>query len=114
MILSDELRYWDDLSLEFMTEESDDEDDFNCIIEHKLPWRSAGMSIILVTVYNVYSGKLYNTTLTLHVFGSANLYSMYHKKGDIPFIHVGGGEAKICLPGKILNVVTVETAFDGF
>lgn len=53
MILSDGLQYWDDLSLEFMTEESDDEDDFNCIIEHKLPWHSTGMSIILVTVYNV-------------------------------------------------------------
>ena len=89
VILSDELQYWDDLSLEFMTEESDDEDDFNCIIEHKLPWRSTGMSIILVTVYNVcILASCINTTLTLHVFGSANLYSMCHKKGDIPFIPV--------------------------
>ena len=38
MILNEEVKYWNDLSLEFMTEESDDEDDPNCIIEHKLPW----------------------------------------------------------------------------
>ena len=53
MILNEEVKYWNDLSLEFMTEESDNEDDPNCIIEHKLPWRSTGMSVyvILVPVY---------------------------------------------------------------
>ena len=45
VILNEEVKYWDDLSLEFVTEESDDEDDPNCIIEHKLPWRSTGTSV---------------------------------------------------------------------
>ena len=50
VILNEEIKYWNDLSLEFMTEESDDEDDRNCIIEHKLPWRSTGMyNIVYVT-----------------------------------------------------------------
>ena len=35
MILNE--KYWNDSSLEFMTEESDDEDDPNSIIEQKLP-----------------------------------------------------------------------------
>lgn len=45
VILNEEEKYWNDLSLEFMTEESDDEDDPNSIIEHKLPWRSTGTSV---------------------------------------------------------------------
>ena len=49
--------YWNDLSLEFMT---DDEDDPNCVTEHKLSWRSIGMSVyvILVPVYVSFSRKL--------------------------------------------------------
>ena len=42
MILNEEVKYWNNLSLEFMTEVSDNEDDPKCIIEHKLP---TGMSV---------------------------------------------------------------------
>ena len=37
-----EAQYWEVLTLDYMTEESDDESDPNCIVEHKLPWRSNG------------------------------------------------------------------------
>lgn len=43
MVRENELQYWDPLSLDYMTEESDDESDPSRIIEHKLPWRSTGM-----------------------------------------------------------------------
>ena len=35
-----ELRYWKDLTIEYMTEESDDECDENSIVVHELLWRS--------------------------------------------------------------------------
>ena len=62
MILNEEVKYWNDLSLEFMTEESDNEDDHNCIIELKLPWRSTGTYIcpchkkepIVVTIVSLF------------------------------------------------------------
>ena len=34
------MQYWNDLSIDFMSEESDDPDDSNCLIIHKLPWVS--------------------------------------------------------------------------
>ena len=43
MVKKEEMKYWEQLSLSFMTEESDDENDPNCIIEHKLTWRSKGI-----------------------------------------------------------------------
>lgn len=33
-------KYWTKLSYYYMTEESDEENDLSCIVEHKLPWRS--------------------------------------------------------------------------
>ena len=42
VIRDEELKYWEQLSLDYMTEESDDASDPNCIVEHKLPWRSSG------------------------------------------------------------------------
>ena len=36
------MKYWKDVSLEFMSEESDDPDNPNVLIIHKLPWRSRG------------------------------------------------------------------------
>ena len=36
------MKYWKDVSLEFMSEESDDPDNPNVLIIHKLPWRSKG------------------------------------------------------------------------
>ena len=33
-------KYWKQLSPQYMTEESDDPDDSNTIVEHKLSWRS--------------------------------------------------------------------------
>ena len=35
-----EMIHWKQLTLEYMTEESDDPEDDNVIIEHKLQWRS--------------------------------------------------------------------------
>ena len=45
MVRESEKQYWKGLSVDFMTDESDDEDDGNCIIEHKLPWRSTGVYV---------------------------------------------------------------------
>lgn len=42
MVRESEQQYWDPLTLDYMTEESDDESDPSRIIEHKLPWRSPG------------------------------------------------------------------------
>ena len=36
------MKYWKDVSLEFMSEESDDPDNPNVLIIHKLLWRSKG------------------------------------------------------------------------
>lgn len=33
-------KYWKNLSFKYMTEESDDAEDENAVIEHKLTWRS--------------------------------------------------------------------------
>ena len=35
-----ELERWNKLSFQYMTEESDDDNDTNVIISHKLEWRS--------------------------------------------------------------------------
>ena len=37
-------KYWSKLDLSYMTEESDDPDNPNGIVEHKIPWRSKSMS----------------------------------------------------------------------
>lgn len=37
-------KYWKYLSLMYVTEESDDPDNQNGLIEHKLPWRSQSKS----------------------------------------------------------------------
>ena len=50
VILDEELKYWEQLSLDYMTEESDDARDPNCIIEHKLPWRSVGRLTYIVHI----------------------------------------------------------------
>ena len=40
MVKPSEMVYWKQLTLEYMTEESDDPDDSSLIVEHKLQWRS--------------------------------------------------------------------------
>ena len=35
-----EMKHWNQLTLEYMTEESDDPEDESVIIEHRLQWRS--------------------------------------------------------------------------
>ena len=40
MVLKEEARFWKDLSIYYMTEESDCASDDNIVIEHKIPWRS--------------------------------------------------------------------------
>ena len=37
MVRETEMRYWQDLSIDFMSEESDDPSDSNRLIVHKLP-----------------------------------------------------------------------------
>ena len=43
MVQSSENKYWEQLTLEYMTEESDDSDDPAVIVEHQFPWRSQRM-----------------------------------------------------------------------
>ena len=40
VVLDSEKKYWEKLSVDFMTEESDDNDDTNALIVHQLQWRS--------------------------------------------------------------------------
>ncbi len=42
VVRENEVQYWEPLSLDFMTEESDDDSDSSRIVEHKIPWRSTG------------------------------------------------------------------------
>ena len=42
MVRESELQYWDPLTIDCMTEESDDDNDSTHIVEHKIPWRSPG------------------------------------------------------------------------
>ena len=38
-----EMKYWRSLTIDEMSEESDDPEDCNSLILHKLPWRSQGV-----------------------------------------------------------------------
>ena len=40
MVQEAEAKYWKQLGIEYMTEESDDPTDPNAIVIHPLPWRS--------------------------------------------------------------------------
>ena len=40
VVLESEKKYWKELSVEFMSDESDDEQDSNTFIIHQLSWRS--------------------------------------------------------------------------
>lgn len=42
VVRESETKFWQALSLEYMSEESDDPDDSNSLIVHKLPWCSLG------------------------------------------------------------------------
>ena len=42
MVLKEEARFWKDISIYYMTEESDCASDDNIVIEHKIPWHSQG------------------------------------------------------------------------
>ncbi len=48
MVREGELQYWDPLTLDYMTEESDDDSDQSRIVEHKIPWRSSGKYTVLI------------------------------------------------------------------
>ncbi len=43
VVTESEMKYWEKLSTNDMSEESDDPKDPNTLIVHKLPWRSQGM-----------------------------------------------------------------------
>ena len=43
MVQEEEMKYWKQLSVEFMSEESDDPDDPSVIVIHPLCWRSDSM-----------------------------------------------------------------------
>lgn len=49
MVLKEESRFWKDLSLFYMTEESDCGSNPNVVIEHKIPWRSKGYQLQLAS-----------------------------------------------------------------
>lgn len=43
VVKESEIKYWKDLSLEYMSEESDDPGDLNTLVVHKLLWCSQGL-----------------------------------------------------------------------
>ena len=49
MVKPSEMVHWKQLTLEYMTEESDDPDDSSLIVEHKLQWRSQS-NVLLVKI----------------------------------------------------------------
>ena len=49
------MQYWQDLSLDFMSEESDDPNDSNCLIVHKLPWLSESECEQILSFFLVHS-----------------------------------------------------------
>lgn len=52
-------RYWRHLNLGFMTEESDDPENPNGIVEHRLLWRSQS-KLVFMQLHNNYLQKLQN------------------------------------------------------
>ena len=40
MVQPSETKFWDQVKVEFMTEESDDPDDPTAIVEHQISWHS--------------------------------------------------------------------------
>lgn len=59
-----EAKYWADLTMEYMTEESDCSSDDNCIVEHKVPWRSKGKGA-KVAIFRLLGSYLYMQTLMI-------------------------------------------------
>ena len=68
MVRESELQYWNDVSVDFMTDESDDEEDANCIVEHKHTWRSASM---IMQLYSNAVSSLCIHNLDLNKFSDA-------------------------------------------
>ena len=53
VVTKNELRYWENLTVQYMTEESDMEDDSGVIVTHKLPWRSQSMLSSVSCLMNI-------------------------------------------------------------
>lgn len=51
------ISYWRELSFSYMTEESDDPDDQNLIVQHKLPWRSESEYFVLYWAHTAMAGN---------------------------------------------------------
>ena len=47
MVTKKEMKYWEKISIQYMTEESDD-DESGSIVTHKLLWRSPSMLVSLI------------------------------------------------------------------
>ena len=62
MVKPAEMVHWKQLSLEYMTEESDDPEDDNVIIEHRLQWRSeskcCSMHYMCLSTYIIFIAEL--------------------------------------------------------
>ena len=43
MVKETEMKYWNELTVEFITEESDDDANTNTLVVHQLLWRSKSM-----------------------------------------------------------------------
>ena len=43
VVMESETKYWCQLTVDFMTEESDNDDDGNLLVVHQLQWRSKSM-----------------------------------------------------------------------
>lgn len=47
MVTEKEMKFWKQLSINYMTEESDDPSNNGALITHKLPWRSQSKDITI-------------------------------------------------------------------
>ena len=50
-MLPSEKRLWEKISVDDMSEESDDADDTNTLVVHKFPWRSLGITVLLLCLF---------------------------------------------------------------
>ena len=59
VVLESEKKYWKELSVEFMSDESDDENDSNTFVIHQLSWRSESQFVRPVISCSCTIGQTY-------------------------------------------------------
>ena len=61
LVMESEMKYWSQLTVDFMTDESDDGGDTNALVVHQLHWRSRSKCTIMLTYMSwcVYNSKMF-------------------------------------------------------